>query len=78
MQTVRGIYKNGQIEILEEPDIHINQALVLITFLVDTQGNYVELSTRGINKEDAANLRKRLNCFVSDWNLPEMDAYDKL
>ncbi len=36
----------------------------------------VNLSDRGIGPEQAADLRRRLNAFESDWQSPEMDAYD--
>lgn len=39
---------------------------------------YVDLPSRGINREQAANLRARLQSFAEDWNCPEMDVYDAL
>lgn len=38
----------------------------------------IDLQSRGINREQAANLRARLQSFAEDWNCPEMDMYDAL
>ena len=38
----------------------------------------IDLQSRGINREQAANLRARLQSFAEDWNCPEMDVYDAL
>ena len=38
----------------------------------------IYLQSRGINREQAANLRARLQSFAEDWNCPEMDVYDAL
>ncbi len=36
----------------------------------------IELKTRGINEEQAADLRARLVTFAQDWDSPEMSIYD--
>jgi hypothetical protein len=38
----------------------------------------VDLSERGIDESQAADLRHRLAPFAEDWNRPEMAAYDEL
>lgn len=38
----------------------------------------IDLQSLGINREQAANLRARLQSFAEDWNCPEMDVYDAL
>lgn len=38
----------------------------------------IDLQSRGINRQQAANLRARLESFAEDWNCPEMDVYDAL
>ena len=78
MQTVRGIYKDGRIELINAPPADVEQAPVLITFLVDEHEQGVDLQKQGIGLENAADLRSRLKCFADDWERPEMDAYDKL
>jgi hypothetical protein len=34
------------------------------------------LTPRGLNPEQAADLRGRLKAFAEDWDRPEMDVYD--
>lgn len=36
----------------------------------------VDLAERSIDSEQANDLRRRLNAFAEDWQLPEMDVYD--
>jgi hypothetical protein len=38
----------------------------------------VDLVSRGMTPEQAADLRHRLAAFVEDWERPEMDEYDAL
>ena len=75
LQSVEGIYRNGKIELLEMP-ADIEEAQVIVTFMPKL--GLVNLQSRGINQEQAADLRVRLRTFVPDWELPEMDAYDAL
>jgi len=78
MQTVRGIFKNGRVELINSPPADVDQIPVLITFLVDENGQAVDLQKQGISLENAVDLRNRLKCFADDWERPEMDAYDNL
>ena len=75
LQSVEGIYRNGKIELLEMP-ADIEEAQVIVTFMPKV--GLVNLQSRGINHEQAADLRVRLSRFAPDWELPEMDAYDAL
>ncbi len=36
----------------------------------------IDLQSRGIDEDQAADLRGRLSTFAEDWNRPEMDIYD--
>jgi hypothetical protein len=72
-RTLHGVYRNGRIELVEEPADKLNEGPVLITFL---EPGEVDLSSRGIDEEHAADLRARLNRFVEDWESPEMRNYD--
>jgi hypothetical protein len=36
----------------------------------------LDLSERGIDDRQAADLRQRLRPFADDWDRPEMDVYD--
>ncbi len=73
MLTVEGTYKNGRVELSNAPPAEIKQARVIVTFLEPEE---VDLKARGVNEEQAAELRARLSTFAEDWERPEMDAYD--
>jgi hypothetical protein len=72
MLTVKGTYKDGKVELSEHPDI--TQSQVLVTFL---ETNEVDLSSRGMNETQAADLRARLKIFAEDWERPEASVYDE-
>ena len=72
MITVEGIYRNGSVELLEQPGVR-DEARVLVTFLEPQE---IDLHKRGIGEEQAADLRTRLKTFADDWDRPEMDIYD--
>lgn len=74
LKAVEGIYKNGQIELLEQPD-QMAEARVIVTFLMPPG---VNLAARGIDEAQAAELRWRLGAMAEDWERPEMDVYDEL
>lgn len=73
LQSAEGIYRNGKIELLEEPHNLPEGARVIVTFL-ETQN--IDLSTRGIDDATAAELWERLAPFAADWDSPEMKVYD--
>jgi hypothetical protein len=75
VQSVEGVYRNGQVELLE-PAPTSDETRVIVTFLAN--GSEVDLKERGIDPEQAADLRARLRSFDEDWRRPEMDAYDAL
>ena len=72
-KTIHGIYRNGRVELLEEPADNIKEGPVLITFL---ERGEIDLQARGITEEQAGNLRARLSSFAEGWEMPEMDVYD--
>jgi hypothetical protein len=74
-KSVEGIYRDGQIVLLETPD-DIEEARVIVTFL--PASGAVNLRERGIDESQAADLRLRLRAFTDDWDRPEMSAYDAL
>lgn len=86
LQAVEGVYRGGKIELLEEP-VASEGMRVIVTFLdnsvepvglVMTSDSSIDLESRGIGIEQAANLRSRLQTFAEDWDQPEMDVYDEL
>jgi hypothetical protein len=72
-KTIEGIYSKGKVELTEKPDAIPDQTRVMVTFL---EPHDIDLEARGINEEQAAELRARLATFAEEWDSPEMDAYD--
>ena len=75
LKSVEGIYPEGKIELLEIPD-NVDEAQVIVTFLPEKKR--IDLNTRGIDADQAKDLRQRLHSFGEDWDRPEMDVYDAL
>jgi hypothetical protein len=75
LKSVEGVYRDGKIELLETPH-DIEEARVIVTFLPNDRR--VDLAARGIDENQAVDLRGRLHTFAEDWNRPEMDAYDEI
>jgi hypothetical protein len=73
LKTIKGIYRNGKIELSEVPSDVRDETHVIVTFL---EPKLIDLRARGINEEKAAELRARLATFAEDWDSPEMDIYD--
>ena len=72
LRSFEGVYRQGKIELLESPPSNM-EGKVIVTFL----GNgSVDLAERGIDEQQAADLRQRLKPFAEDWGRPEMDVYD--
>jgi hypothetical protein len=74
LKSVKGVCRNGHIELLE-PAPDGAQGQVIVTFLASDP---VNLAERGINEQQAADLRHRFAAFAEDWERPEMDVYDAL
>jgi hypothetical protein len=72
MLTVAGIYRNGTVELMEQPAADITQAPVLVTFLESSE---IDLAALGISPAQAAELRAKFSTF-EDWNDPAMDIYN--
>lgn len=73
LTAIQGIYRDGKIQLTEIPRNVDNDTPVIVTFL--TSGT-VSLAARGIDEEQAADLRARLTTFAEEWDSPEMDVYD--
>ena len=72
-KTFKGVYRNGRIELLEEPAQNVKEGPVLVTFL---EPGEVDLGGRGIDEQQASRLREGLARFAGGWESPEMQAYD--
>lgn len=73
LTTVEGVYRNGKIELVEQPPNVHNEARVIVTFL---ESGHVDLTSQGIDQTQAAELRARLDTFAEEWDSAEMDIYD--
>jgi uncharacterized UPF0146 family protein len=71
MLTVEGIYKDGEVKLLETVS-EVKQAKVLVTFL---ENGDVDLQTLDINEKQAKDLREKFSAF-EDWNDPALDIYN--
>lgn len=72
LKSVEGFYRNGKVELLESVPPN-TQGKVIVTFL---QPGAADLAAKGIDAEQAADLRQRLSTFAEDWDQPDMDVYD--
>lgn len=86
LQAVEGVYRNGKVELLEVPAASEGMR-VIVTFLDSSTDQAVsvtkpdlsiDLESRGVSPEQAADLRSRLQTFAEDWHRPEMNIYDEL
>jgi len=75
LKSVEGIDRQGKVELLD-PAPEGAEDRVIVTFLAD--GKSVSLAERGIDQQQASDLRRRLASFAEDWQRPEMDVYDAL
>lgn len=73
LKSVQGVYREGKVELLEPAPEGV-AGRVIVTFLSDATA--VDLPQRGIDRQQAADLRRRLSAFAEDWQRPEMDVYD--
>jgi hypothetical protein len=76
LETIRGHYKDGKIDLYERP--HLKEGEVIITFLNSGESGLVNLQAKGIKREEAHDLRSRLKTFESDWDAEGMELYDKI
>ncbi len=73
LTAIQGIYRDGKIQLTEMPRNIYNDTPVIVTFLLS---GTIDLSARGIDEAQAADLRARLTTFAEEWDSPEMDVYD--
>ncbi|MCZ7569433.1 MAG: hypothetical protein M5U01_12750 [Ardenticatenaceae bacterium] len=71
--SVQGVYRHGKIELTEQPSNIRDETRVIVTFL---ESGLIDLRMRGIDEEQAAELRAHLSAFAEDWDSPEMSIYD--
>jgi len=71
--AAEGVYRRGRIELIHVPENMPENTRVIVTFL---GSGAIDLQTREIDENAAAELRARLGRFAEDWESPEMDVYD--
>lgn len=76
LKTIKGHYKNGQIELYEKP--RLQESDIIITFLNSEDTGQIDLPTKGIKKEEAQDLKNRLRSFEEDWNAKGMELYERI
>jgi hypothetical protein len=81
MKSVKGVYRNGKVELVEplaeaEAEAEAEGSRVIVTWV--HSADPIDLRERGIDESQAADLRRRLASFAEDWDRPEMAAYDEL
>lgn len=73
LTTIEGVYRDGKVDLAQVPNDVPEGTPVIVTFLTATP---VDLSDRGIDEAQAAELRANLTTFAEDWSSPEMSVYD--
>jgi hypothetical protein len=73
LRSVQGVYRNGKIELTEQPGNVRDETHVIVTFL---EPALIALRAHGIDEACAAELRARMATFADDWDSPEMSIYD--
>lgn len=73
LTSIEGVYRDGRIELVEQPTNVQDETHVIVTFL---QRGQIDLRMRGIDAQQAADLRAQLAPFADEWNSPEMNDYD--
>ena len=73
LKSIEGIYRDGKVELAEMPSGMPDRTPVIVTFLDSAR---VDLRQRGIDRQQAAELRARLASFAEEWDSPDMDIYD--
>jgi hypothetical protein len=76
LKSIEGVFRDGRVELIEAPPPDA-AGRVIVTFVSSSVGT-VDLVSRGVGAEQAADLRRRLATFAEDWLQPEMDAYDAI
>lgn len=75
------IDENRQVVIHLPPNIPLGKAEMMVIIQPTMNGHQwgeIDLASRGITPEQAAEMRNRLISFEEDWNAPGMEAYDDL
>jgi hypothetical protein len=75
LTSIQGVYRDGRIELSENPTNVPDGTLAIITFM-EFGDHDIDLVTQGIDQGQAKVLKESLTTFADDWNNPEMSIYD--
>lgn len=73
LTSVEGVYRDGRIELIENPIDVPEGTWVIVTFV---KSGDIDLKSQGIDRDQAQVLRASLSTFSDDWDRPEMSVYD--
>ena len=73
LTSVPGVYRDGKVQLAEEPRSVPSESRVIVTFL---DSGAVDLRERAIDEAGASMLRAQLETFGDDWDSPAMSVYD--
>ncbi len=73
LTSVEGVYRDGRIELMENPSDVPEGTWVIVTFV---RSGDIDLKSQGIDREQAKTLHASLGTFSEDWGSPEMSIYD--
>ncbi|MEH2370943.1 hypothetical protein [Nostoc sp.] len=73
LTSVEGTYRNGRVELTQQPTDIDEGTRVIVTFM---KSDEIDLASQGINKAQAEILRSHLATFADDWDSQEMSIYD--
>jgi hypothetical protein len=73
LTSVEGVYRDGRIELIENPIDVPEGTWVIVTFV---KSGDIDLKSQGIDRDQAQVLRTSLSTFSDDWDRPEMSVYD--
>ncbi len=73
LTNVEGIYRNGRVELIEQPTDLYEGARVIVIFV---RLDEIDLDSQGLDREQSEVLRERLATFAEDWDSPEMSIYN--
>ena len=73
LTSVEGVYRDGRVELIENPIDVPEGTWVIVTFV---KSGDIDLKSQGIDRDQAQVLRASLSTFSDDWDRPEMSVYD--
>lgn len=73
LTSVEGIYRNGRVELAEQPTEVYEGARVIVTFV---RSDEIDLASQGVDRMQAEVLRANLATFAEDWGSPDMNIYN--